>query len=258
MDIQINNILKTFGQKTAVHIPQLHIPSGTLLGLVGNNGAGKTTLFRLILDLIKADQGEILSNGVPVTQSEDWKRYTGSFIDNRFLIEFLTPEEYFYFIGETYGMDKSAVDAQLSRFESFMNGEILNQQKYIRNFSAGNKQKIGIVAAMMVEPQILILDEPFNFLDPSSQLDIRDRLAELNKQHGTTILISSHNLSYTTEICNRVILLEKGIILQDAENSPEAIEELNGYFTNGKERVENGGERVENGELRVENEEGCS
>ncbi|MDL2323434.1 ATP-binding cassette domain-containing protein [Bacteroidales bacterium OttesenSCG-928-A17] len=228
--IQINNLVKRFGDKIALDIPELYIEEGAILGLVGNNGAGKTTLFRLILDLLKADSGMVLSKGVDVSKSEDWKSYTGSFIDNRFLIEFLTPEEFFYFVGETYGMDKDQVDKALLPFGRFMNDEILGQKKYIRNFSAGNKQKIGIMAAMMIRPEILILDEPFNFLDPSSQIEIRDMILKMNKEYGTTVLISSHNLNYTTDISTRVVLLEKGLVLKNQPNSEETIRELNDYF----------------------------
>ncbi|MDR1526125.1 MAG: ATP-binding cassette domain-containing protein [Dysgonamonadaceae bacterium] len=230
MELQINNLVKRFGDKVALDISGLQIEKGTLLGLVGNNGAGKTTLFRLILDLLKADSGYVLSKGADVSQSEDWKVYTGSFIDNRFLIEFLTPEEYFAFVGETYGLGKDDLSARLSTFARFMNGEILGQKKYIRNFSAGNKQKIGIIAAMMIQPEVLILDEPFNFLDPSSQIEIRNMILKMNREQGTTVLISSHNLNYTTDISTRLVLLEKGIILKDLTNSPEAIEALDEYF----------------------------
>jgi ABC-2 type transport system ATP-binding protein len=187
-------------------------------------------LFRLILDLLKADSGTVLSNGLDVNKSEDWKSYTGSFIDNRFLIDYLTPEEYFYFVGGAYGMSKELVNERLSPFGRFMNDEILGQKKYIRNFSAGNKQKIGIMAAIMIRPEILILDEPFNFLDPSSQIEIRDIILRLNKEQETTVLISSHNLNYTTDISTRLVLLEKGLVKMDMPNSPEAIEELNNYF----------------------------
>ncbi|MDR1813932.1 MAG: ABC transporter ATP-binding protein [Tannerella sp.] len=228
--IHVQNLVKRFGAKTALDIPELTIEKGTLLGLVGNNGAGKTTFFRLLLDLLQADEGCVLSNDIDVSASESWKRYTGAFIDNRFLIEFLTPEEYFYFVGETYGLNKSSVDERLSPFSRFMNNEIMGQKKYIRNFSAGNKQKIGIIAAMMIKPELLILDEPFNFLDPSSQLEIRDMLARMNSEQGSTILISSHNLNFTTDISTRLILLEKGLIKKDLSNTPEAITELNDYF----------------------------
>ena len=230
MIIQIRDLKKVFGDKTAVDISELNIEAGSLIGLVGNNGAGKTTLFRLMLDLLKAESGYVLSDGVDVSKSEEWKVYTGSFLDSRFLIEFLTPEEFFYFVGEVYKISKNVVDERLSTYARFMNDEILGQKKYIRNFSAGNKQKIGIIAAMMIDPKILILDEPFNFLDPSSQIEIRNMIAEVNKQHQTTVFISSHNLNYTTDICDRVILLEKGLVVKDLKNSIEAIAELNSYF----------------------------
>ncbi|MDR1090225.1 MAG: ABC transporter ATP-binding protein [Prevotella sp.] len=230
MNIQIENLIKRFGKQVAIDIPQLNIEQGSLVGIVGNNGAGKTTLFRLILDLLKADRGHVLSNDVDVSKNEDWKSYTGSFLDNRFLIDFLMPEEYFYFVGETYNMTKSVVDERLGTFNRFMNDEILAKKKYIRNFSAGNKQKIGIIAAMMIQPRVLILDEPFNFLDPSSQIEIRDMILKMNRENGTTTLISSHNLNYTTDISTHIILLEKGIVIKNPVNSPEARQELNSYF----------------------------
>jgi ABC-2 type transport system ATP-binding protein len=211
-------------------ISELQIEQGTLLGLVGNNGAGKTTLFRLILNLLKADGGCVLSKGVDVSRSEEWKAYTGAFIDHHFLIEFLTPEEYFDFVGESYGLQKSELQERLTGFSRFMNDEILGQKKYIRNFSAGNKQKIGIIAAMMVRPSVLILDEPFNYLDPSSQIEIRNLILKMNREQGTTVLLSSHNLNHTTDVSTRLVLLEKGLIRKDLRSSPEAISELNDYF----------------------------
>ena len=231
MEIEIKDLIKKFGDKLALDIPELNIQQGELLGLVGNNGAGKTTMFRLILDLLKADNGHVLSKGVDVSKSEDWKSYTGSFIDNRFLIEYLTPEEYLYFVGEAYHISKTEVEERLQYYIKFMGNEILGQKKYIRNFSAGNKQKIGIIAAMLVNPEILILDEPFNFLDPSSQIEIKELIQKINKEKNTTILISSHNLNYTTDISTRVILLENGLIKRDINNlDGAAIVELTDYF----------------------------
>ena len=243
MKIDIDNLKKSFEQKTALDITSFTINDGEIIGLVGNNGAGKTTLFRLMLDLLKADNGSINyttwcppdSNEMPVTinpaQSEEWKKYTGAYIDTSFLIDFLTPEEYFEFIGQISGMTKEEETARLADFEQLMGGEILGQQKYIRNFSAGNKQKIGIIAALFNHPQLVILDEPFNFLDPSSQNILKKTLTEYNRKTHATILISSHNLQHTTEISSRIALLEHGRIISDLDNTEQHAEaQLEEYF----------------------------
>ncbi|BEG99394.1 ABC transporter ATP-binding protein [Bacteroides sedimenti] len=229
--ISINNLQKSFGEKRAVDIENYTINEGEILGLVGNNGAGKTTFFRLILDLLKADNGTAHINEINTCESEEWKNITGAFIDDSFLIDYLTPEEYFYFIGKMYGLKKEEVDERLQPFERFMNGEVVGQKKYIRNYSAGNKQKIGIISALIHQPQLLILDEPFNFLDPSSQSIIKHVLRDYNQQTGATILISSHNLNHTTDICPRIALLENGKIIRDINNTDNsAVKELEDYF----------------------------
>ncbi len=229
--ITINNITKKFGDKTALNIESYQLKEGEILGLVGNNGAGKTTLFRLMLDLLEADTGEVSINNILVNQSEQWKTFTGSYIDNSFLIDYLTPEEFFYFIGKMYGLSKEEVDDRLLPFVHFMNGEIINQKKFIRNFSAGNKQKVGIISAMLHHPSVLILDEPFNFLDPSSQSLIKKILRKYNEDSGATILISSHNLNHTIDISSRIALLEKGVVIKDLENLDKSAEkELEEYF----------------------------
>ena len=229
--LTISNLTKCFGTKVAVNITDYTIPQGTLLGLVGNNGAGKTTLFRLILDLLKADEGNVLINDIDVSKSEEWKQHTGAFIDDSFLIDYLTPEEYFYFLGRAYGIKKEEIDERLTLFTRFMSGEVLGQKKLIRDFSRGNKQKIGIIGAMLHRPSLLILDEPFNFLDPSSQSLIKHLLAEYNKETGATILVSSHNLNHTSDVCPRIALLENGVIIRDIDNSAHTAEqELESYF----------------------------
>lgn len=208
--IAIDRLRKNFGEKVAVDIEHYEINQGDMLGLVGNNGAGKTTLFRLMLDLLKADNGKVAINDIDVSQSEDWKSFTGAFIDDGFLIDYLTPEEYFYFIGKMYGLKKEEVDERLVTFERFMNGEVIGHKKLIRNYSAGNKQKIGIISAMLHHPQLLILDEPFNFLDPSSQSVIKHLLKKYNEEYRATVIISSHNLNHTVDVCPRIALLEYG------------------------------------------------
>lgn len=231
MDITISNLKKTFGDKTAVDISQYTIHSGDMLGLVGNNGAGKSTLFRLMLDLIKADQGNVLMGTTDVSTTEEWKDWTGAFIDESFLIDYLTPDEYFHFISTITGMSEQELESTLDRFDHFMAGEVRGQQKLIRNLSAGNKQKVGIVAAMLLHPKVLILDEPFNFLDPSSQNAIKKLLQDYNRETGATILVSSHNLSHTIDICPRIALLESGHIIRDITNNDgSALAELEEYF----------------------------
>lgn len=231
MEIKIENLKKIYGQNTVINIPELTLHNGELVGLVGNNGAGKTTLMRLILDLIRANEGRVLSNGNPVNEYFEWKKYTGSFVDKGFLIDYYTPEEFFDFIAGVYGIDSATLVERLQGFESLMRDEIMGTGKLIRDFSEGNRQKIGIIGAMIVNPKILILDEPFNYLDPSSQINIARIIHEENQQHGTTVLISSHNLNFISEICNRIILMEKGVILKDLTNADEAAaKELQSYF----------------------------
>ena len=232
MAIQVNDLKKTFGEKTAVNISDFTIHDGDILGLVGNNGAGKTTFFRLILDLIKADCGQVLVNDCNPVLSEDWKNYTGAYLDEGFLIDFLTPEEYFEFIAKVNNIPKAELEERLKVFEHFMGGEILGQKKLIRNLSAGNKQKVGIISALINKPQIVILDEPFNFLDPSSQNILKHLLEDLNKETHSTILVSSHNLSHTVEISTRIALMENGVIIKDLSNDEDgsAKEQLENYF----------------------------
>lgn len=229
--IIIDKLKKNFGEKIAVDIEHYEINQGDMLGLVGNNGAGKTTLFRIMLDLLKADDGKVIINDIDVSQSEDWKSITGAFIDDGFLIDYLTPEEYFYFIGKMYGLKKEEVDERLIPYERFMSGEVIGHKKLIRNYSAGNKQKIGIISAMLHYPQLLILDEPFNFLDPSSQSIIKHLLKKYNEEHQATVIISSHNLNHTVDVCPRIALLEHGVIIRDIINEDNSAEkELEDYF----------------------------
>ena len=229
--IIIDKLKKNFGEKIAVDIEHYEINQGDMLGLVGNNGAGKTTLFRIMLDLLKADDGKVIINDIDVSQSEDWKSITGAFIDDGFLIDYLTPEEYFYFIGKMYGLKKEEVDERLIPFERFMSGEVIGHKKLIRNYSAGNKQKIGIISAMLHYPQLLILDEPFNFLDPSSQSIIKHLLKKYNEEHQATVIVSSHNLNHTVDVCPRIALLEHGVIIRDIINEDNSAEkELEDYF----------------------------
>ena len=229
--ITISNLKKQFGETIASDIPSLQVNDGEILGLVGNNGAGKTTLFRMLLDLLKPDAGTVALDSINPAESEAWKDKTGAYIDDSFLIEFLTPDEYFAFLGKISGLSQEEVDNRLKPFERFASGEIFGQKKLIRNLSAGNKQKVGIIAALFYKPQLVILDEPFNFLDPSSQNILKHVLTDYNKETGATILISSHNLQHTIDISTRITLLEKGVVIKDLSNAEGCAKtELENYF----------------------------
>ena len=229
--ITISNLKKQFGETIACDIPSFTIHDGEILGLVGNNGAGKTTLFRLLLDLLKADDGSVVIDDVNPADSEAWKEHVGAYIDEGFLIDFLTPEEYFSFLGKVSGMKQDEVDARLQQFERFANGEVFGQKKLIRNLSAGNKMKVGIISSLLRQPKTVVLDEPFNFLDPTSQLVLKHLLRDYSAVTGATIIISSHNLQHTVDISTRIALLEHGKIIRDLANSEgSATAELQEYF----------------------------
>ena len=224
--ISIENLTKTYEKKEVLNIDQLSIKKGERFGLVGNNGAGKTTLFNLILDLVKPNTGKVLNNNVPVHQSEDWKKHTAAFIDEGFLIGYLTPEEYFYFVGELRGLNESQVDSWLEEFEVFFNGEVLGQKKYIRNFSKGNQKKVGLVSTFLGNPQCVILDEPFANLDPTSQIRFKEIVKKQIENCTTTFMISSNDLNHVTEVCERIVLLEKGLPIKDLTTDSDTFTQL--------------------------------
>jgi ABC-2 type transport system ATP-binding protein len=229
--ITLSHLKKTYGGVTALDVPELTIGEGQIVGLVGNNGAGKTTMMRLILDLIRADQGYVTIDGTRVDLYPVWKTFTGSFLDGTFLVDFYTPEEFFDLIAEAYGFSREELAQRLRTYETLMNDEIMGKGKLIHDHSNGNRQKIGIIGAMLVNPRVLILDEPFNYLDPSSQIVVAKLIREMNRDLGTTVLVSSHNLTSINDLCDRLLLLEKGKLLMDKAHVPGSIDpELEAYF----------------------------
>ena len=228
--ITIDTISKKYGKAEVLNVGSIHIPTGQSFGLVGNNGAGKTTLFNILLDLIRPTTGAITNNNIVVNQSEDWKTFTGSFIDESFLIGYLTPEEYFDFIGDLRGMKKAGVATFLAQFDEFFNGEIIGKKKYLRDLSKGNQKKAGIVAALMGNPQVIILDEPFANLDPTTQIRLKSIIKSLTENRDITVLISSHDLTHVTEVCERIVVLDQGNVVKDIATSSETLKELERYF----------------------------
>ncbi|WP_434037266.1 ABC transporter ATP-binding protein [Formosa sp. 4Alg 33] len=228
--ITTTNLSKKYNGNQVLNIEHLEIPKGQSFGLVGNNGAGKTTYFSLLLDLIQPTTGHITSHDIQVNLTEDWKPFTSSFVDESFLIGYLTAEEYFYFIGELRGQNKADVDALVGQFEDFFHGEILGQKKYLRDLSKGNQKKVGIIAALIGDPEVIILDEPFANLDPTTQIRLKKIIKDLAEQKGVTVLVSSHDLMHVTDVCERIVVLQKGEIIKDIATSGETLKELEAYF----------------------------
>ncbi|NJY61506.1 ABC transporter ATP-binding protein [Salinimicrobium sp. CDJ15-81-2] len=231
--ITVTNLSKVYNGTCVLNIEHLEIPRGQSFGLVGNNGAGKTTFFSLLLDLIQPTTGNVFNNEITVSQSEEWKPFTSSFIDESFLIGYLTPEEYFNFVGDLRNRNKADVAAFLQNFEDFFNGEILGRNKYLRDLSKGNQKKAGIVAALIGEPEVVILDEPFANLDPTTQIRLKALIRELSEKSEMTILISSHDLIHVTEVCERIVVLDKGLVVNDIKTSEATLKELEQYFAGG-------------------------
>ena len=228
--IQVNQLSKKYNGTTVLQIDNLSIPKGQSFGLVGNNGAGKTTFFSLLLDLIQPTTGAIINNQIPVHTSENWKSFTASFLDESFLIGYLTPEEYFYFIGDLRGQNKADVDTLLAKHEEFFNGEILNNKKYLRDLSKGNQKKVGIIATLIGDPEVVVLDEPFANLDPTTVNRLKKIIKELSENPQVTILVSSHDLQHTVEVCDRIVALNKGEVVKDIVTSAETLQELEAFF----------------------------
>jgi len=228
--IKTNNLQKAYNGKLVLDLSDLTINKSEIFGLLGNNGAGKTTFFSLVLDLIKASTGNVSFNDVDVSKSESWKEQISSYIDESFTIGYLTPDEYFNFIGELRYMNKKDVALFLDKFKDFFKDEIIGKKKYIRNLSKGNQKKVGVVGALMGNTDLVLLDEPFANLDPSSQFQLREIIKQFAAEQNKTFLISSHNLDNITDVCNRIVVLEKGKIVKDIRKTESTLKELEDFF----------------------------
>lgn len=228
--IEVTNLKKQYKQAVVLDVEHLAISKSECFGLVGNNGAGKTTLFRIMLDLVRATSGMVLLEGVDVSKNEDWKGRVGAYLDEHMLLSYLTPDEYFETLRKIYNLSDEDLKIHLERFNELFNEEILGKKKYIRDLSKGNLKKVGIAAALMGNPEVVYLDEPFENLDPSSQNRLKKLIIQEKERSQVTFMISSHDLNHVTEICDRIVLLEKGKIIKDLSERSEMLVELNTYF----------------------------
>ena len=226
--IRLENLKKAYQQTVVLDVDHFEVKPGDTIGLVGNNGAGKTTMLSLILDLIRPTQGEVFIKDQNVRISEEWKQYTTAFLDESFLINFLTPDEYFEFVGSLYSWSPTRVKEYILKYAEFFNDEIIGKKKYIRDLSKGNQKKVGLIGAFIGDPEIIVLDEPFSNLDPTSQIRLKRIIDEINDEK--TMLISSHDLNHITDICRRIVLLDKGVIAKDTMKGSATLQELEAYF----------------------------
>jgi len=232
MRVELIDVLKRFGTKTALNVPAWKLEDGEIVGLVGSNGAGKTTFLRLVLDLLQPENGSVEIDGLSVAGSTAWKARTGSYLDESFLISFLTISEYLKFVGAIFGLTNGTTERSVEPYKSFLPAPTIEESgKLVRELSTGNAKKVGIVAAMFVRPELLILDEPFANLDPPSQIRLKQYILRLARENGTTMIISSHDLGHVTEICSRITLLDDGHIIRDEKTSSETLSELQTYFS---------------------------
>jgi ABC-2 type transport system ATP-binding protein len=230
MTVSTHGLVKHYGAFT-LSLPHLHIDAGQSVGLVGNNGAGKTTFLRLLLDLIAPDEGHVCIGGHAVNTDTTWKSFTGSYLDDSFLVDFLTPDEFIAFVGSVYRLSPDEQTERLAPFQSFYTDEPLGRTtKYLRDLSQGNRKKVGIIAAMFIQPRVLVLDEPFANLDPRSQLQLMRLLRQAQATHGTTLLISSHDLGHATDVCERIAVIEDGSLARDEFTTEDTLEALEQYF----------------------------
>lgn len=228
--IEIIGLKKEFNSVEELYIDEIIICKKEIVGIVGNNGSGKSTLLNLISDLLKPDDGAVLINSKNAANDSSWKSFTSSYLSSGFIFDYLFPEEYFSLVGNLNHIKHHDIVKTLEDFSTFFNNEILNQKKLIRDMSDGNKQKIGIAAALLGKPKLLLLDEPFNYLDPASQIELKKILINYNSKFSTTVVFSSNQVEHVYEICEHIILLESGRKIIDSAKTGESIKEISKYF----------------------------
>lgn len=212
--IEFLNVKKSLGSFT-LDIPELFINRGEIVGITGNNGAGKTTLLRIISNLIKLDTGSIRIDKIDIQKSDQLRLdgFLGIYLDEMFLIPYLTPREYWIFLLKCYGFKKNDFYTKISEFNEFL-GFDYDESRLIRDLSSGQKAKVGIVGALIHQPKVLILDEPLSFLAKESQMMLESVLKEKNKKQKMTILLSGHHLEQIDESLHEKIILQNGRIHQ--------------------------------------------
>lgn len=211
--IETIGLTKSFGDTNAVNDVSLHVKKGEIYGFLGLNGAGKTTTIRLLLGLIKANKGECILFGQGPRNTS--MNRIGYLIETPYSYPNLSVRENLEVILRLRGIhDKSAIDNIIDRLKL---GSYRNRKE--KNLSLGNKQRLGIAKALIHEPELLILDEPINGLDPAGIVEVRELLLKLARENGTTIFLSSHILSEIAKLTSRIGIIHDGKLVKEINNS---------------------------------------
>ncbi|MDR2205954.1 MAG: ATP-binding cassette domain-containing protein [Flavobacteriaceae bacterium] len=228
MSLEITGLMKKFGEQIALNNINISIRKNEIIGLLGPNGAGKSTLMKSIVGVLKIDEGEIFFNGKNITKNEiESKKNIGFLPENNPLYPEMYVKEYLNFVADIHKISKEKIEQIID-----LVGITPEKSKKIGQLSKGYKQRVGLAQAIIHQPDLLILDEPTNGLDPNQILEIRNVIKEIGKEK--TVILSTHIMQEVEALCSRVILIHKGNIIQD---SP--IDEFKGKYKNLEEAFRN-------------------
>jgi len=230
MSLQVINLTKKFAEQTALNNINISIEKNEIIGLLGPNGAGKSTLMKSIVGALKVDEGEIIFNGKNISENEiESKKNIGFLPENNPLYLEMYVKEYLQFVANIHKISEDRVDEVIE-----LVGITPEKSKKISQLSKGYKQRVGLAQAIIHQPDLLILDEPTNGLDPNQIIEIRNVVKEIGREK--TVLLSTHIMQEVEALCSRVILIHKGNILQDCpieefKDKFESLEEAFASYT---------------------------
>ncbi|AZI31690.1 ABC transporter ATP-binding protein [Kaistella carnis] len=224
MSLQIINLTKKFGDQTALNTINIEINKSEIIGLLGPNGAGKSTLMKSIVGALKIDEGQIIFDGKDICEDEiATKKNMGFLPENNPLYNEMYVKEYLNFVADLHRISKDRIEEVIE-----LVGITPEKAKKIGQLSKGYKQRVGLAQAILHSPDLLILDEPTNGLDPNQIIEIRNVIKEIGKEK--TVILSTHIMQEVEALCSRVILIHEGNIIQDAN-----IDDFKGKYANLEE-----------------------
>ena len=227
--IVVNHIAKSFGETKAVKDVSFSVRPGEIFGLLGPNGSGKTTSIRIILDIYQPEQGDVTILGGPMT--EEKLNHIGYLPEERGLYQDIEVARNLTYLATLKNLTKQQVDEKLPEWlERFDLTE--HKKKKTKELSKGMQQKAQLIAALIHDPEIIIIDEPFSALDPVNTQLVKDLLVELRNQ-GKTIIMCTHQMNQVEKLCDRLVLIDHGMVLLEGSLDPHML--LWGYLQGGNE-----------------------